>query len=292
MSEKNETRLRRTLLFVPGADPKRFSKAIESGADTILFDLEDSVSIELKVEARKNVVGELQNRSNQNVELAVRINAPSTPYFQEDLEEVVKAGADAILIPKSENPGVLNSIAKDILEKSGKDIKVLALVETALGVTQVNSIASLESKIDAICFGHADFSLDMGLTNSDASKGVIYHARCSIAIAARAYKISPIDNVCLAVKDEEAFRQDVAIGISLGFEGKLCIHPTQARIANEMYTPTDDQIGYANRVLDGWNKAQLEGKGVFTLDNKMVDAPIVALQNKILNRAKKAGKIL
>lgn len=290
MFNNKDTRLRRTLLFVPGTNPDRFSKAIGTGADSIIFDLEDSVSIDLKNEARKNVLDFLKSEHKNDTEFAVRINPHNTKYFQEDLEKVVEAKVDSIVVPKSEDAYTLKNIADFIAKNSpNKDIRILALVETALGVTQINQIISATSKVDAVCFGHADFSLDMGLTDNDATRGVIYYARCSIAIAARAYKASPIDNVCLAVKDEDAFKNDVNVGISLGYEGKLCIHPAQVKIANDLYTPTSEQINYAKRVIEGWDEAKAQGKGVFTIDNKMVDAPIVALQKKVLDRAKKAG---
>jgi citrate lyase subunit beta/citryl-CoA lyase len=146
-------------------------------------------------------------------------------------------------------------------------------------------VAGATSKTDALCFGHADFALDMGLPDADTSNRLILHARASLAIAAKACRLAAVDSVFLAVRDETAFRNDVRLGIELGFEGKLCIHPRQIEIVNELYTPTPQQIEYATRVVDGWRRCQAEGRGVFTLDNKMVDAPLVAAQQRILERA-------
>jgi citrate lyase subunit beta/citryl-CoA lyase len=129
----------------------------------------------------------------------------------------------------------------------------------------------------------------MGLTEADASRGIIYHARCALVIAAKACGVAPIDCIHIAVKDEQAFRADTELGLRLGFEGKLCIHPRQVEIANEVYTPGKEQINYALRVVEAWERAEREGRSVFTLDGKMVDAPLVALQQRVLERARRAG---
>jgi citrate lyase subunit beta/citryl-CoA lyase len=119
----------------------------------------------------------------------------------------------------------------------------------------------------------------------------VYHARCSLVIAAKACGVAPIDTVCLAVNDDETFRRDAEVGRTLGFEGKLCIHPRQVGIANAVYTPVPEQIAYALRVIDAWERARAEARGVFTLDGKMIDAPLVAVQQRVLARARRAGAL-
>ncbi len=142
---------------------------------------------------------------------------------------------------------------------------------------------------EALCFGHADFSLSMGLTDADASRGIVYHARCNLVIAAKACGVPPIDSVVLSVKDEKAIREDAAVGAGLGFEGKLCIHPRQVEIVNEVYTPRPEQVEYALRVTEAWERARAEGRGVFALEGRMIDAPLVAVQERVLQRARRAG---
>jgi citrate lyase subunit beta/citryl-CoA lyase len=166
---------------------------------------------------------------------------------------------------------------------------LLALVETAAGISRVEELAGANSRIDALCFGNADFSLDMGLPEADPSTGVLLHARCRLAIAAAAAKVTPIDGVCLAVKDTDAFAKEGNLALRLGFEGKLCIHPAQVEIANSIFTPTADQIETALRVIEGWEAAVADGKGVFALDGKMVDPPLVDIQQRVIDRAKQAG---
>ena len=281
--------LRRSLLFVPGIATQRFAKARASGADTILFDLEDSVPLDAKEQARELVCEALAEGGFDDSEPAVRINAPATPFHEEDLRATAAAGARAIMVPKSEREENLHAAAA-ILDEHGTDAQLLALLETPRGVIRALEVGE-SPRVDALCFGHADFALEMGVSADDPSRGVLYHARCAVAVAARACGVQPVDNVCLAVRDEEAFRHDVRVGIELGFEGKLCIHPAQVAIANEMYTPTPEQVEYARRVVSGWAAARAEGLGVFTLDNKMVDAPLVQAQERVLARAQRAGLI-
>jgi len=282
--------LRRSLLFVPGIAKARFAKARASGADTILFDLEDSVPLDAKEEAREHVCATLGEGGFGDSEPAVRVNAPGTPYHEDDLRAVATAGAHAIMVPKSERVEDLHTAAA-ILDALEAQSRILALLETPRGVVRALEVGEATPRVDALCFGHADFALEMGVPADDPSSGVLYHARCAVAMAARACSVQPVDNVCLAVRDEQAFRRDVEVGIQLGFEGKMCIHPAQVSIANELYTPTAAQVEYARRVVSGWEAARSEGLGVFTLNNKMVDAPLVRAQERILERARRAGLI-
>jgi citrate lyase subunit beta/citryl-CoA lyase len=129
----------------------------------------------------------------------------------------------------------------------------------------------------------------MGLTHPDSATGVIHHARCAVAVAARAVGVAPVDTVCLDVRDEAAFLADAELGLRLGFDGKLCIHPTQVTLANRVWTPSDEQIQAAQRVLEAWLEAQSKGVAVLALDGKMVDAPVVAVHERVLERARRAG---
>jgi citrate lyase subunit beta/citryl-CoA lyase len=282
------------LLFVPGGELRRLESARSSAADTLLFDLEDSVALDEKANARLKVAAALRDLDFGEAERAVRVNPPGTPYFEDDLESSLQAGVRTIMLPKCETAAGILTVATriDAWERGAKvedrSVRLLALVETAAGIAQAFEVAGASSRIEALCFGHADFALDMGLPNADPSNPLVLHARASLAIAAKARRVAAIDNVFLAVRDETAFREDVRLGIELGFEGKLCIHPRQVEIVNQLYTPTPQQIEYAMRVLEGWQRCQAEGRGVFTLDNKMIDAPLVAAQRRILERATRA----
>ena len=288
--------LRRSLFFVPGDSPRKLEKARSIGADTLLLDLEDAVAIPQKDLAREQVAHFLRAGEFGGAEPAVRINPFGTPWFERDLEAVVAAGAGAVMLPKSESAGQLLELAERLAElesrtNAGRDsaIRIFALVETAAGVVDAAAIARATPRIEALCFGHADFSRDMQLASTEADHGVVFHARCSVAIAARAGGITPIDTVHLDVRDEAAFARDTQRGRDLGFEGKLCIHPMQVEIANRIHNATAEQIGYARRVVEAWQQAERDGVGVFTVDGKMVDAPVVSAQRRILERATRAG---
>jgi citrate lyase subunit beta/citryl-CoA lyase len=287
-------RLRRSLLFVPGGDPRKLERAAGAGADTLLLDLEDAVAPDHKERARSEVARWLESRPQGGSEAAVRINPAGTPWFEEDLAAVAGAGAGAVMLPKCESAGDVARAAEALgaLEReagSAGSVRLLALVESAAGVSRAGEIAAAADRVDALCFGHADFSLDMGLTHPDSATGVIHHARCAVAVAARAAGVAPVDTVCLDVRDEAAFLADAELGLRLGFDGKLCIHPAQVAIANRVWTPTEEQIAAARRVVEAWNEAQAKGVAVFALDGKMVDPPVVAVHERVLERARRAG---
>lgn len=279
--------LRRSMLFVPGSEPQRISKAQGLRADCLILDLEDAVATEAKVSARQTVCDAISNWPQAcGAEVVVRINASDTPYFEDDLGAVLQAGCNAIMLPKSETAEQVASVAQRVQQSNAS---LFALVETALGVINASQIAQSASNILALCFGHVDFARDMGVDSMDATQGAVYHARAQIALAARAAGIDAIDNVSLAIRDEQDFEDDAQAGALLGYRGKLCIHPSQIKTANWVFSPSEDQIVWAQKVIKAWALAQKKGLGVFSLDNKMIDAPVIAAQENVLARAELAG---
>ena len=286
-------RSRRSLLFVPGAEPRKLERARQAGADTVLFDLEDSVAPAQKAEARRYVGDALRAGGFGSTEAAVRVNAPGTGHFEADVEAVIASGGHTIMLPKAESAegvaaavGTLRTLSRE--RRGEESVSLLLLIESPGGIADAVAIGRAAPHIEALCFGHADFSLQMGLGDADASRGVVYHARCMVAIAARACGVAPIDSVFLAVRDDGAFREDVELGLRLGFDGKLCIHPRQVEIVNEIYTPRPEQIEYAIRVIEAWERAAEDARGVFALDGRMIDAPVVGVQRRVLERARRA----
>ncbi|TMA49386.1 MAG: CoA ester lyase [Deltaproteobacteria bacterium] len=290
---------RRHLQAVSGhgrGEPRKLERAREAGADTVIFDLEDAVAPPRKAEARRHVAAALRAGGFGVTEAAVRINAPGTAECDADLEAVVESGGRTIMVPKAERVEEITRVVETLqrLERgrAGEPgSKLLLLVESPLGVAQALAIGRCAPGIEALCFGHADFALQLGLPDADPSRGIIYHARCALVLAAKACGLAPIDTVHLAVKDEAGFREDAARGLHLGFEGKLCIHPRQVEIANAVFTPGPAQIEYARRVIAAWEDARASERGVFTLDGKMIDAPLVAVQRRVLERARRAGAL-
>lgn len=300
-----ESRLRRSLLFVPGDAERKLDRAVTAGADTLILDLEDAVAPDQKDRARGEVAYRIRSGFFRASEVAVRINARGTEFFEADLASIVTAGARLLVIPKTESAEGIEAVARAVAphESAGVSdpVRLLALVETARGVAQLGSFSRRKrvpgtilrrtDRLDGLCFGNADFSLDMGIGDGNLSGGIVYHARCNLAIAAVAAGVIPIDGVCLTAKDDDAFRNESEQAARLGFEGKLCIHPSQVPIANEVFTPTRHQIRAARRVVDAWRAASANGQGVISLDGKMVDAPQAAIQARILERARRAGAL-
>ncbi|HZR81556.1 MAG TPA: CoA ester lyase [Candidatus Binatia bacterium] len=285
--------LRRSLLFVPASDERKVERARAASADTVLLDLEDAVAPDTKDGARRTVAEALRARAFGATEVAVRVNAPGSPWFEDDVAAVAATGGRTILLPKAETAEGVAAVAARLRGLPGlappEGFRLLLLVETPLGIASALALARAAPEVDALCFGHADFCLEMGLRVADAASGVAFHARCALAIAARAAGVAAIDCVHLAVKDETGFRADAERGRDLGFDGKLCIHPRQAEIANEVYTPARDAIERALRVVQAAERAAAAGRGVFELDGRMVDAPVVALERRVLERARRAG---
>ncbi len=275
-------RLHRSALFVPGSEQRRIEKSAGIPADLIVFDLEDSVSPAKKAGARQLVVDALKAAEFEGQQLVVRINGLSSPWFKEDMAAIAETGNCSVMLPKFESPNDITELRNFAQKES---INVLVIIETALGVLSVGEAAKALSKSDILCFGHADFAADMELDHADPSSGIIHHARCQVVLAARAYGVSALDNVCLEVKDEASLREDILLGIRLGYSGKMCIHPRQVEIANALYTPSEEQVSNAKEILDCWAVAQKQGLGVFAHKNKMVDLPVILAQERIVARA-------
>ncbi|HYD47781.1 MAG TPA: CoA ester lyase [Terriglobales bacterium] len=291
---EDSTPLRRSLLFVPASEPRKLERASTSEADTLILDLEDAVPPAQKAEARRRMIALVQSGGHGRSELVVRVNSLGSPAFQDDLEAVVEAGVTTILLPKADSAESVEFVVRKLEQVEGdaereQQVRIIALVESALGIVNAAALGRSTPRLDALCFGHVDFASDMGLPHAESSHGVVLQARCTVAIAAKASGLGAIDCVCLAIKDEMAFREDAVLGAQLGYDGKLCVHPSQVRFANEVYTPTPEQVEYAARVIAGWRSAQSAGHAVFTIEGKMIDAPVVASQERILARARRAG---
>lgn len=277
-----QQKLHRSALFVPGSEQRRIEKSAKIPADLIIFDLEDAVSPAKKADARQRVVDALKATEFEGQQLVVRINGISSPWFKEDMAAISEVGCCSVMLPKLESS---NDIAELKSVAPAENTDIFGIIETALGALNVADSAQALSGTDLLCFGHADFAADMALEHANPSSGIIHHARCQVVLAARAYGISALDNVCLEVKDEAALREDILLGISLGYSGKMCIHPRQVEIANALYTPSEKQICNAKEILEGWAEAQKQGLGVFAHNNKMVDLPIILAQKSIVARA-------
>lgn len=265
----------RTYLFVPGDRPERFAKAVASGADQIILDLEDAVSPPAKVAARDQVALAL----NGNRDFVVRVNAPDSDWFEDDLAMCREGRPAAVLVPKAEDPALM----RDVVARLGGNIAVLALIETARGVRQVDGIAAV-SGVERLVFGSIDLQLDLGMDGEDE----LNVFRVQLVVASRLADIAaPVDGVTTALDDATQLTADTARARRLGFGGKLCIHPRQVALVNEGFTPGAAEIQWAHRVVAA---AAAAPGGAAALDGKMLDKPVIARAERLLAQARILGR--
>ena len=285
--------MRRSLLFIPSNNPAMLQNADIFGADSVIFDLEDAVNITEKDNARNLLYFYLNAHKNQPMEVVVRINGLDTKYYQEDLEKIVSDNIDTIMLPKAtiEYVNELDKILTEIENRKqmSKKIKVLPIIELAISVLQVETIASL-NRVDGILLGAEDLTSDMEVVRTKQAQEIEY-PRARVAMACKAYKIDAIDTPFTDVTDNNALRVDALHAMQLGMNCKAAIHPNQLDTINEVFMPSSTQILWASRVMKANEDANAKGLGVFSLDGKMVDKPVLDRARKILAKAKKFGAI-
>lgn len=285
--------MRRSLLFIPSNNPAMLQNADIFGADSVIFDLEDAVNITEKDNARNLLYYYLNVHTNLPMEVVVRINGLDTKYHKEDLEKVVSDNIDTIMLPKAtiEYVNELDKLLTEIevRKNMSKKIKVLPIIELAMSVLQVETIASL-NRVDGILLGAEDLTSDMEVLRTKQGEEIEY-PRARVAMACKAYKIDAIDTPFTDVTDNEGLRVDALHAMQLGMNCKAAIHPNQLDTINEVFMPSEKQIIWASRVMKANEEANAKGLGVFSLDGKMVDKPVLDRARKILAKAEKFGAI-
>jgi citrate lyase subunit beta/citryl-CoA lyase len=268
------SRLFRSLIFVPGNNPRFLEKAKTLSADIVCFDLEDSVPDSEKKNARNLIKDALKTRSQYSSEIYVRTNSPTSGKIQDDLKEIVQKGIDGIVIPKVNNAIELKKIEKTLalLEKKHKlqPIGLIPSIESAEGVTNTHEIASASKRISAIVFGVFDFLNDMGIEYTKQPEGAKF-ARAKIPIEAKAVGVYALDAIWQDLKDEKGLIEDCKIGKSLGYVGKTIIHPDQILIIHKTFHPNKTELEWAEKVCNTYEKSTKKGKGATTVDGKMID---------------------
>ena len=268
------SRLFRSLIFVPGNNPRFLEKAKTLSADIVCFDLEDSVPDSEKKNARNLIKNALKTRSQYTSEIYVRTNSPTSGKIQDDLKEIVQKGIDGIVIPKVNNAIELKKIEKTLalLEKKQKlqPIGLIPSIESAEGVANTHEIASASKRISAIVFGVFDFLNDMGIEYTKQPEGAKF-ARAKIPIEAKAVGVYALDAIWQDLKDEKGLIEDCKIGKSLGYVGKTIIHPDQILIIHKTFHPNKTELEWAKKVCNTYEKSTKKGKGATTVDGKMID---------------------
>ena len=281
--------MRRSLLFIPGNNPAMLSNADVFGSDGVIFDLEDAVNVVEKDNARNLIHYYLEDHPNLDLEVVVRINGLDTEFYQADLDMIVSDNIDAIMLPKArityleELDKLLTKYEKERCLK--KKIKILPIIELAISVLEVDKIASM-NRVDGILLGAEDLSSDMEVARTKEGKEIEY-ARCRVAAACKAYQIDAIDTPFTDVNDKEGLTKDCLNAQTLGMNAKAAIHPNQIDTINEVFLPSEKLINWALRVKQASDEASAKGIGVFSLDGKMVDKPVMDRANKILAKATK-----
>lgn len=286
-------RLRRTMMFVPGNNPGMMADAHIYGPDSIMLDLEDSVSMAEKDTARLLVYNALKSVDYGDTEMVVRINPLNTPYGKKDIEAVVKAGVDVVRMPKTETADEVREVEAEI-ERVEREIgalgrtKIMAAIESALGVVNAYDIATSSKRMMGIALGAEDYCANL---KTQRSKGgdELRLARETIVVAARAAGIDALDTVYSNLNDMETFRREVEYIKTLGFDGKSIINPRQIEVVNDVFTPTEKDIEKAKAIVAAIKEAEKKGSGVISLNGKMIDRPVVIRAERTITLAKAAG---
>ncbi len=287
-------KLRRSMLFVPGDAAGMLSTSFVFKPDSVMFDLEDAVSPREKDSARLLVYQALRHPAYRAIEKVVRVNELNTDYGLKDLEMAVRGGADIIRLPKTETAADIELLDQHVtrFEKAcglpaGK-IRVMAAIESASGVVNAVGITQASPRMIAIALAGFDYLVDMQTQRSSGSEPEMFYARAAVLHAARAAHIDAFDVAYGDVNDMDGFLREVAIAKNLGFNGKSLIHPRQVGPLHKAYAPSAEELAYAKRVMQAAEKAKRQGLGVTSLDGKMVDPPVIAQAEMVVQRAEAA----
>lgn len=268
--------LARSYLFVPGSRPDRFEKALGSGTDAVILDLEDAVSSAEKDEAREAISAWLSPEHPAYV----RVNGAATEWFRDDLDAIVRPGLSGILLPKAEEPDQISEAASLLTD----EVTVVPILETGLGVWEARTLAAAH-RVERLAFGALDFTLDVGIHGEGEE---LLYARSRLVLASRVAGIPPpLDGVTAALDDPDRLAADIDRARRLGFRGKLCIHPSQIEAVNRGFSPSEAEVSWARRVMEA---AETAGTGALRVDGEMVDRPVLERARSVLESIEPSGR--
>jgi citrate lyase subunit beta/citryl-CoA lyase len=284
------------MLFVPGGNEKLLKKALGLEVDSVILDLEDSVALPLKNSAREAVAEAIRTFDFGNKEKVVRVNSIRTEYGLGDVHQVIEGRPDTLLLPKvnrpediSEYDALITGYEKREGLSSGK-IGLMALIETPLGVVNIDAIASASPRLNGLLFGAADYTRE---TRGKITPGrlELYYPMIRILLAARVAGIDAIDTPYFDIKDAEGLARQAQQAKEMGYDGKAVIHPAQTDVVNRVFTPSQEEVAYARRVVEVFERAKAEGRGATQLDGQLIENVHVVMAQRILNVASKTGSI-
>jgi malyl-CoA/(S)-citramalyl-CoA lyase len=318
--EQAPARLNRSELAVPGSQPQLFEKAAKSAADVVFLDLEDAVAPDDKAQARKNVVQALNEIDWGTKTLSVRINGLDTHYMYRDVVDVIEQGGerlDLIMIPKVGTAADVYAVDMLVTQcedavKRKKRIGFELIIETALGMQNVNEIAGASKRLESLHFGVADYAASTrarttGIGGPNRMYGVLtdkegdaprefhwgdmwHYAIARMVVAARANGLRPVDGPFGDFSDPDGFKAQAYRAAVLGCEGKWAIHPTQIALANEVYSPSEAEVTRAKRILEAMEQAKREGKGAVALDGRLIDIASIRQAEVLVRKAEQIAR--
>lgn len=265
------TRPRRSVLYMPGSNPRALEKAKTLPADGLIFDLEDAVAPDAKADARDQVCANVSGGGYGSRETIVRVNGLATPWGHADLAAAAISGADAVLLPKVDSAESVRQ-ALSVLDEAGapEDLPLWAMMETAHGMLRADEIAGASPRLTCFVMGTSDLAKELHATHTDLRLPMIT-ALGLCMLAGRAHGLSLLDGVYLDLSDEEGYAASCRHGLELGFDGKTLIHPKQIAAANEIFAPSEDEIAQAKKIIAAHEKAATDGQGVVLVDGKLIE---------------------
>ncbi len=290
------SRVRRAILIMPGDDLKKITKGASMGMDSLIMDMEDGVALNNKDQARQVIQHALTSLDFGRTERLVRLNQAKKGMQVEDITMTVIGKPDGYVLPKVESAREVQQLSHTLLEREiilgiePGTIKLIALIETAKGVVNLPQIAQADSRLVALMFGAEDLAGSMGAIRSEGADEVFY-ARSAVVLHAAAFGLQAIDTPYVKLRDMDGLKVETTKARRMGYTGKLAIHPDHVDLINEIFTPSDEEIEYARKLIEAHDARQAGHTGVFVFEGSMVDMPMVRSAENVLARARAAGKI-
>lgn len=285
----------RSLLFAPGNRPDLLKKFPRSDADAFVIDFEDGTPEREKAAARRELPGVVSYLREQRVTglIFVRTNEPASPHSAADIDAALETDVDGLMIPKlgavADVQRFGRALAAAEQRGSGRRLQLIGIIESMAGVLAAARLAaSGEDHLSALCFGGEDFMTDIGGRRTAGGLEVLY-ARSQVVLAARAAGLEAIDQVVVDIRDDQQFRQDAEAGRNLGYTGKMCLLPRQVTLANEVFSPTAEEVDRSRRLIEAYEATRVEGRGVMEFEGKMIDPPLLKRARAVLEIASRIG---
>lgn len=290
----------RSKLFVPGSRPELFDKALASEADGLSFDLEDAVAESKKADARETLSAWLdtEHARNSNKTIIVRVNAMETPYFEQDIAQVVRAGLDMVNLPKPDSPEAVRQAiglieqaerANGVNQDGMRPIRLLLNIETPKALRTAYELACAHTRVAGLQLGLGDLFEPISVSRKEPF--AVKFSMMQVKFAAAEAGIDAFDGAFADIKNTEGFMEEARFAARLGYVGKSCIHPSQVAMSNEAFRPSDEAIAHALRILEAAKDAQARGVGAYVVDGKMIDPPFYNSAVALIDKAKRLGLI-